>query len=148
MEIQKIRKDDLFTYQIQCEKDIESLRIIKLILQPIVENSIKHGFAEIEEGGQISISVWKKEDKIVFEVRNNDRLDEEKLLWMNHIEERAGHEVQTNENGHKGGYGIRNVIRRLKLKYGENSRLFYRTDDGWVICCIEIPYMPERGEIM
>lgn len=148
MEIQKIRKDDLFTYQIQCEKDIESLRIIKLILQPIVENSIKHGFAEIEEGGQISISVWKKEDKVVFEVRNNDRLDEEKLLWMNHIEERAGHEVQTNENGHKGGYGIRNVIRRLKLKYGENSRLFYRTDDGWVICCIEIPYMPERGEIM
>lgn len=39
-----------------------------MLLQPLVENSIKHGIASLIEGGKISIKIQKKEDKLIFEI--------------------------------------------------------------------------------
>lgn len=138
MEIQKIRNDNLFEYHIQCERELESIRIIKLIMQPIVENCIKHSFENMEEGGQIEISVYTKNNKLIFEVRNNGNFDKEKIKKLTDIEERATEEKVEESEKQKGGYGILNVVRRLKLQYGESSRLYYIMSDEWMSCIIEM----------
>ena len=138
MEIQKIRNDNLFEYHIQCERELESIRIIKLIMQPIVENCIKHSFENMEEGGQIEISVYTKNNKLIFEVRNNGNFDKEKIKKLTDIEERATEEKVAESEKQKGGYGILNVVRRLKLQYGESSRLYYIMSDEWMSCIIEM----------
>ena len=51
MEIQQIRNVDLFEYEIDCQVNAKENKILKLILQPLVENAVKYGFSEIYEGG-------------------------------------------------------------------------------------------------
>ena len=53
MEIQQIRNVDLFEYEIDCQVNAKKNKILKLILQPLVENAVKYGFSEIYEGGAI-----------------------------------------------------------------------------------------------
>lgn len=138
MEIQKIRNDNLFEYHIRCERELESIRIIKLIMQPIVENCIKHSFENMEEGGQIEISVYTRDNKVIFEVQNNGNFDKEKIKKLRDIEDRAIEKKEAGFEKQKGGYGVLNVVRRLKLQYGESSRLYYKMSDEWMSCIIEI----------
>ena len=51
MEIQQIRNENLFDFRIDCQVDAKNTWILKLILQPLVENSIKYGFCEIYSNG-------------------------------------------------------------------------------------------------
>lgn len=65
LQIRQIRNENLFTYTIDCEVDPEETWVLKLILQPLVENSIKYGFCEIYEGGQIRIHVYKQDGRLI-----------------------------------------------------------------------------------
>ncbi len=71
MEIQKIRNNDLFQYEISCEEHLKQVPVLKLILQPLVENAIKHGFAKIYEDGRIWIRVCQDQEELVFQIENN-----------------------------------------------------------------------------
>ena len=80
--------------------------IIKLLLQPLVENAIEHGIRQREGDGLIEISASKCENTI--EIRVNDNgitLSEELLSELN--------------AGGSSGYGLENVRSRLRLQYGE-----------------------------
>lgn len=55
--LQKKRFHTLFTYDIQVEPGVENLLLYKMLLQPVIENSIIHGFSEISEGGHIFIEM-------------------------------------------------------------------------------------------
>ena len=57
--IQKLARKKNITLVIKCPKELTKLKIIKLTIQPIVENSILHGFSGFREDGQITISVKK-----------------------------------------------------------------------------------------
>ena len=60
MEIQQIRNENLFRYEIECAEELKTRWILKLILQPIVENAVKYGFCDIFEGGLIPVrKSWK-----------------------------------------------------------------------------------------
>ena len=71
MEIQQIRNKNLFSYQVDCRVDAAHTTVLKLVLQPLVENAVKYGFWDIFEGGQIRITVWKEEEELYLEVYNN-----------------------------------------------------------------------------
>ncbi len=71
MEIQKIRNNDLFQYEISCEEHLKQVPVLKLILQPLVENAIKHGFAKIYEDGRIWVHVCQDQEELVFQIENN-----------------------------------------------------------------------------
>jgi len=138
MEIQKIRNSDLFDYQIECDERVGGYRVAKLFLQPIVENSIKHGFEDITEGGIIRIRVEEKEDKLVFIVCDNGcGMDEDTLTKMNTLLETGETAQIRNSDSTSGGYGIGNVVRRLKLSYGDGVKLFYRNEEQGLTCRIE-----------
>ena len=60
MEIQQIRNVDLFEYEIDCQVNAKENKILKLILQPLVENAVKYGFSEIYEGAIYGYGLQKK----------------------------------------------------------------------------------------
>ncbi len=138
MEIQRIRNSELFDYTIESDPGVEAYHVAKLFLQPIVENSIKHGFIEITEGGRIRISVKEIQDKLVVEVYDNGcGMDEATLERMNRLLETGQMDREKSSASVSGGYGIGNVVRRLKLSYGEGVHLFYQNEDQGLTCCIE-----------
>lgn len=140
MDIQRIRNNDLFTYEIHCEKECLKERVMKLILQPLVENSIKHGFCDIYDGGLIRIHVEKEGEKVVFRVWNNgepmNENDIEKIQQMYQCDYR---EIYGFFKDREGGYGISNVMGRLRLKYGSQMEYYYEVKDGGTMCTIKIP---------
>jgi len=108
--IQQIRYRDVLTYEINIDEDIPDKKILKLLLQPIVENALYHGIKNTRERGKITVNVNNKDGRLKFIVTDNgigmkkDTL-EELIYDINH------------GSGEK-GYGLYNVNRRLKLYYG------------------------------
>jgi len=140
MDIQRIRNNDLFSYEIRCPKELLQERVLKLILQPLVENSIKHGFCEIYEGGVIRIDVSKEDEKLVFRVWNNGLpMNREAIEQIRKMRRCGYREIDRFFEGREGGYGVSNVMGRLRLQYGEAMDYYYELCDGGTLCVIRIP---------
>jgi len=98
----------------EIDPDVKQYYTIKLMIQPLVENSILHGFKEMDTGGVITIKVYKQENDIVVEVTDNG----------NGVDLDAINKILQGENT-SSGYGIRNVNERIHLKFGEKYGLRY-----------------------
>lgn len=98
----------------QVDETALDCRILKLILQPIVENAIIHGFYGRMEEGLLSISISRNDSMLCIEISDNGSgMDEEHLQRILNGEERAENTFLR--------VGIRNIIDRLNLQYGEKS---------------------------
>ena len=138
--IQSMRYADKFTFEIRVEPEVEKCRIIKLILQPIVENAVKYGFCDIFEGGLIRISVTEQAGQLTFSVYNNGTPMEEQMAEkLNGLSEIPVSKMKDSFEDKKHGYGVINIITRLRLKYGEDVRVFYESDTNGTVCVIQIP---------
>lgn len=126
--IQKIRYTNKFEVYFNIDEKMLDLKVIKLILQPLVENAIIHGLANAPDGCYLIVNGYLKEADIVFEVINNGltiNLDK-----VNGI---------LNQNDDYKGHGIRNVDQRLKLTYGDDYGVSYRVEGSETIASIRIP---------
>lgn len=140
MEIQQIRNENLFRYEIECGEELKTRWILKLILQPIVENAVKYGFCDIFEGGLIRISVTEQAGQLTFSVYNNGTPMEEQMAEkLNGLSEIPVSKMKDSFEDKKHGYGVINIITRLRLKYGEDVRFFYESDTNGTVCVIQIP---------
>ena len=140
MEIQQIRNENLFRYEIECEEELKSRWILKLILQPVVENAIKYGFCDIFEGGLIRIRVTEQEGKLTLSVYNNGVPMEQSVVdKLNGLSELPVSKMKDSFEDKKHGYGVVNIITRLRLKYGEDVKFFYEADVDGTVCIIQIP---------
>ena len=124
-----------FGPQLKVDKQIapQTLDVIvpSMLLQPLVENSIKHGLARKVGGGRITIKALVRDGHTVIEVHDDG-------LGMS--EERLGHALSD-------GIGLSNVNERLRTIYGANYQLKLRSVAGEGTCAsIEIPdlALPER----
>lgn len=120
--IQKMRYKDKLEYEIIMEPEILKNRIIKLVLQPIVENAIYHGIKYKESLGLLTIRGYQKGRCIYIEVADNGVGMEEETIA--HIFEK--HKVNYRSNG----VGVYNVQRRLQLYYGMDYGLTYESKKG------------------
>lgn len=144
MEIQKIRNNNLFHYEIEASLEVRQLPIIKLILQPLVENIIKHGFYEIEEGGYILIKVTFEEEFLVFSIENNGLpMDKDKMKQINDFAANSWEGEFPVAKEEEGGYGLDNVIKRLRIKYGDHVSFYFEERDGYLVSILKI----ERGSV-
>lgn len=147
LEIQKIRNADLFEYDIFCEKGLEEYPIMKMILQPVAENCIKYGFKNIYDGGKIKISAHKEDDKLCLSVANNGEvIDEQQIIQLNQYQNMNRDEMDRTVQNRQGGYGISNVVRRLRMRYSDKVKFGYTTEDEWTICKIQIALEDIRRE--
>ncbi|MFB9273456.1 sensor histidine kinase [Cohnella cellulosilytica] len=131
--LQQSSYENLFRYEIAVEE--ESLRlepVLKLWLQPLVENSILHGFKNRREGGIIRIAVRKQDGCLICTVGDNGRGMDARTIKQRLSDPRLA------ENGH--GYALRNIDHRLKLYYGEQASMTFESvpDEGTVIT-LQIP---------
>jgi sensor histidine kinase YesM len=140
LEIQSIRYDNLFSYTIDIEEDIEEKIVNKFILQPVLENCISHGFSDRDKGGIININALKEGDFLVIYVNDNGTgIDSKTLGLLNSLHSMAIHEMETLEDGRSGGYGIVNVVARLRLAYEDNFSLIYSCNNEGTTCKISLP---------
>ena len=123
--IQKTRYEDKLNYSIQVEEQLMSCRVIKLILQPLVENAIYHGIKEKRGQGQIQILGQIEDGKIHFQVIDDGiGMTPEKLEQINQLLKQDG--LQQNEIG----YGIFNVNTKIKLNFGDEYGLSFHSIYG------------------
>lgn len=111
--LMKIRYSNGFDITYQIDDDCLECRIPRLILQPIVENSIVHGFGDTgDDIGHLEISAHREKDFLVFEIRDDGSgMTEEELRNIAHPKPREG-----NDNYN---IGIENVFTRLQLNFGD-----------------------------
>lgn len=139
LDIQKIRNADLFHYEIEAEPGTEHLLVTKMILQPIVENSIKHGFREIYSDGWIGIRVCIRDGFLVFSIENNGTpIEKDALIQLNRMEKVSMEEIDRVIERRQGGFGICNVVKRLRLRYNDQIRFYYEAKSEGTECVIMI----------
>ncbi|MHA6483265.1 cache domain-containing sensor histidine kinase [Paenibacillus sp. strain BS8-2] len=147
LEIQKYRFEDLFAYELHVPEEAFDYTILKLTLQPLVENSIQHGFEGYEDGyGLISIDVQVEPHALVIMVSDNGKgmgRDILQQLAEGYNPSRKTHDEA--ELGERRGLGIRNVADRLRIHYGPGFGMMICSTEGegTMIRCI-IP--KSRGE--
>jgi two-component system sensor histidine kinase YesM len=123
--IQKVRYEDKLDYEINIPEELMNLEVIKLILQPIVENAIYHGIKEKRGKGKITIEGKVIDNKLCFTITDNGKgITQDKLKHINKILNGKS-PVKINI-----GFGIYNVNERIRLSYGEEFGIvFYSTED-------------------
>lgn len=140
MEIQQIRNQSLFTYEIDCQVDAAQTYVLKLILQPLVENAVKYGFQDIFEGGVIRIAVKKEDGALYLSVANNGTPIEQSMMEkINHMNELTVSELKDCFPDKKHGYGVVNILTRLRLKYGDGAVFYCEAEADGTTCTIKIP---------
>lgn len=144
MDIEKIRTSGLFDYQIDVESKLDSCPIPKLILQPVVENCIKYGFGEIDDGGLILIQIRQINESIWISIYNNGLpITDSALNHLNTLSALTPEEISQEFPQTSGGYGIANVICRLKLRYQNQFVLSYSACKSGTLCTLVIPFLSE-----
>lgn len=139
LDIQNIRNSGLFTYEIEADESVRNYFVMKMILQPIAENCIKHGFADCEEEAKIWISVKELGEDVVFTVENNGvRMEDRQCERMNRLEKADIEQIASAVAKEKGGYGIFNIVKRLRLGYEEQIRFYYVVSAKRTTCVIKI----------
>lgn len=120
--IQKMRYGDSFEYFITVDEEVRMVTTLKMVLQPIVENSISHGLNECQGEGRIEIRCIRKEGKLLLSVEDNGcGIPDWKLE----------HILET-DAANKSGVGLKNVNERIQMMFGKEYglRFFSRPDQG------------------
>lgn len=126
LKIQKTRYKDKLNYSVHIEDKCRSLVVLKLILQPIVENAIYHGIKERRGPGFIGIRVALQGGYLVLSIEDDGAgMTEERLRQLNQAlmlpfdyQEEAMGSPELTLNGSRFGYGLRNVQERMQLGFG------------------------------
>ncbi len=111
--LQKIMHKNQFVEQWNIDPDIVRYKTVKLILQPIIENCIVHGFEGVEGGGIIRITGKKESNTIVFEIEDNGKGMEKDVC------EKIRQKMNSTILGIGDSIGMRNVNQRIKIYFGE-----------------------------
>ncbi|MBW5448564.1 HAMP domain-containing protein [Cohnella sp. CFH 77786] len=149
LDIQKTRFHEYFDYEIFVEEDVYDCPVIKLILQPIVENAFVHGIEPKGENGKIRITAGRKEGILRIEVIDNGAgmgpAELERLRSA--IDGSGAADGETPEGGHN-RIGLKNIQNRLRLKYGPAYGLkLDSVRNEWMRVIVEIPAEPEAARV-
>jgi two-component system sensor histidine kinase YesM len=133
--IQNIRYKNKFIFIIDIDDSILNYYTLKLVLQPLVENSIYHGVKNMNSRGIIKVEGKKEQNSIIINVIDNgDGLTDEQVLNLNDFLE-GKTEIEDF------GIGIKNVNDRLKLYFGQDYGLSYSKKENKVIATVKMPLM-------
>jgi len=138
--IQKIRYRDILDYEIDVAEEALEGQILKLLLQPLVENAIYHGIKYRRRGGKVVITARLKGDRLHFAVEDNGPgMPEERLLQVI-----AGLGADDSEAV---GYGLSNVDRRIRLYYGLSRGLNIHSGPDGTRVEFTVPVRRQAGDV-
>ena len=137
--LMKIRYSDGFEVVYDIDETCLDCKVPRLILQPIVENSIVHGLAEKEDDiGHLTVRLKASGDSLIFTVEDDGRgMTEEDIRQLLTPRERA--------EGDNTSIGVENVLSRLKLNFGSRYGIRMESQPGqYTKTILTIPLMNER----
>lgn len=116
------------------EEGLRSCYILKMLIQPIVENSLKHGGVMDREGGCISVSVYSEGEDVQIDVEDNGK----------GLSEEESRDILANlQNGE--GIGLFNIQKRIQLYYGEKYGVSITGEKG-IFTCVSL-CIPKRYQV-
>jgi len=128
LDIEKVRFAERLKLNFDIPRDAESAMVPTMLLQPLIENSIKYAISKSESGGTINISARV----------------EGKHLRLELSDDGPGIQGDTKHMTFAKGVGISNIRNRLSEIYGENHHIgFTNAEAGGLTVTVEIPYEPE-----
>lgn len=143
LSIQKLRYRDQLEYFIDVDQEVLHQRIVKLVIQPLVENAIYHGIKYLEGKGMIIIQGSLQDGRVMLTVQDNGiGMDEGTLRQI-----LVKRENSVNRRKKTSNVGVYNVHNRLQLYYGKEFGLSYESTPGvGTSVRITIPVTEEKGE--
>ena len=124
--IQKARYEDKFDFTLHTEDAVLSCMVLKLTLQPLVENAIYHGIKERRGHGTIRVEAFQRDGLLVMRVADDGvGMTQEKLA-----EVRALLAVAHPHGEGLEGYGVHNVHERIQLSFGTRYGLTFQSAPG------------------
>ncbi len=121
LELCKIQYENRLQYHVEIQHGLNQVRIPPMIIQILVENSVKHGISSRPDGGKINVSVRREGDILQIAVANSGE-------WQ-----------PGRKRADSNGIGLPNIRKRLKLIYGDTASLHLRQEEEEVVAAIEIP---------
>lgn len=123
--IQKMRYRDILEYEIEVEEELLDSMILKLTLQPLVENALYHGIKTKRDGGKIVVRAKRMgKDKVLLAVQDDGvGFTPYKLAQIQEVLTEDSSETTMGE----GGFGLENVHKRIQLYYGKQYGLFIQS---------------------
>lgn len=121
LDIQNRRFSGRIEYSFEIGEGLNDISTVKLVLQPLVENAILHGIREKEEKrGRIRIICRRDGDLVRFVVEDDGTGMTDEQIRRITLESQSG----------SGGYGVHNVVQKIRLYYGEEYGLHYESEPG------------------
>ena len=133
LKIQKIRYEDILDYSIEIEPSIRRRIVLKMLLQPLVENALYHGIKNKRGGGCIVIRGYEDRNGLVFEVEDDG-------IGMDEVELAAVRAKLTLEPEEElapigsGGFGLHNVVQRIQMYYGDQAEILVESEKNIGTC--------------
>ena len=141
MNIQKIRYKNIFTIVFDIEPDVYDYCIVKLVLQPVLENAIHYGVNGMDDCGEIKVSGILKDGMVILTVADNGVGMPEDVAEMILTDSSRVHK-------HGSGVGLVNVNNRIQILFGKEYGLHVKSepDEGTAVsvCIPAVPYTEEN----
>jgi len=139
MYIYSMRFGDKIKLEIEIEEELNNLLVPCMILQPLVENAIIHGFKE-RECGEIKIAAWKIQNQAVIEVIDNGQgIDIDVIENFKNL---------AFENNKTTGIGLSNIAKRLSFFYNiQNPMSIEANPQGGTKVTIKVPFITEISQL-
>jgi two-component system sensor histidine kinase YesM len=148
LKLHKIRFQDGLTYNIDVSEEVKNALVPKLLLQAIIENSIKYGYKRTKHL-DINVTGYVTDGKLVFEIRDNGGgMTEEQLNTIREMNELSQSELAESEDISQKIGGLYNVHRRLFLLYGKGHGLQIESTYGeGTLVTLTLPYRRGRDNV-
>ncbi len=135
LDIERERFEERLRVSIDIPNALRGVRVPSLIVQPLIENAVKHGIARSADGGHVTLKAQVRSQthgppRLVITVRN------------------TGSPLVLGRASASGGVGLTNVERRLAGHFGSDAALtLSRSADGWTVATIELPVLATADEM-
>ncbi|MBA4138741.1 MAG: hypothetical protein C0518_15655 [Opitutus sp.] len=123
--IERIRFQDRLRVELSAGPDCRSARLPSLLLQPLVENAMKHGFSRATDARQLRLHAWRDAEHLYLELYND------------------GPSLPAGFTGVGSGIGLRNTRARLEMLYGDSASLRLQDSPGGVTALVTIPFQTD-----
>lgn len=117
LSIEQVRFGDRLKFATELDKTLEDFQIPRFLLQPLVENAIKHGIAKVSGEGRIEVKIYQKDESIILSVHDSGKPFPEEMA---------------------SGYGLRSINDKLKLIYGKDAQVEIQNNDEYKAVIITI----------
>lgn len=146
-QIQRFRFSKKLELKVKVQEDLLSLKVPRILLQPIVENSIVHGLEGRETGGKVGISISRSNQHVYIQVSDDGiGIEEEKLRQINEDLRNIrrgfqGGVVGKRDMGKAGmGVSLLNIQERIHLLYGREYGLYLQSlENAGTDVCVVLP---------